>query len=91
MWGVYVIPAYRGTGTADRLVATGLDWVRSLGLRRILAHVAAPNGRALGFYRRLGFTIGPVTDTLRPGSTIPVHDVTLDLAIVTPEGGGPSM
>jgi RimJ/RimL family protein N-acetyltransferase len=83
MWGVYVAEGHRGTGLAERLIAAGQDWLQSLGIRRIEARVAAPNGRAIAFYRRLGFTIGPANGTLRPGSPIPVHSIYLSLPGVT--------
>ena len=73
MWGVYVVEDHRGTGLAERLMAAGQDYLQTLGIRRIEARVSAPNGRAIAFYRRLGFTIGPVSGTLRTGSIIPVH------------------
>jgi ribosomal protein S18 acetylase RimI-like enzyme len=75
MWAVYVTETVRGTGLAERLVAAGLRWLHEHGVQRIEATVAAPNGRAISFYRRLGFAIGPVCGTLRPGSTIPVYPI----------------
>lgn len=83
MWGVYVAEAHRGTGLAARLMAAGQDFLKPLGIRRIEARVAAPNGRAIAFYRRLGFTIGPANSTLRPGSTIPVHPISLSILDAT--------
>jgi RimJ/RimL family protein N-acetyltransferase len=83
MWGVYVVEAQRGTGLAGRLIAEGIRWLQGCGLHRLTARVAAPNARAISFYRRLGFAIGPADAVLRPGSAIPVHPISLELGAST--------
>ena len=52
IWGVYVAPRYRGTGTGSSLVSACIDELGLRGCRRVLLH-AAPRSR--GLYERLGF------------------------------------
>jgi hypothetical protein len=53
---VFVDPAHRGAGLADRLLAEVLRWARSRpGATRMTLHVHEDNPRAQGFYRRWGF------------------------------------
>ena len=54
---VYVAPAQRGSGLAERMVAEVCRWARdAAGADRLHLYVHEDNGRALSFYRRLGFT-----------------------------------
>lgn len=54
---VYVDPAHRGGGLADRLLADVTRWARTLpGATGLTLHVHADNHRAQAFYRRRGFT-----------------------------------
>lgn len=54
---VYVAPARRGTGLAERLVGEVRRWARdSGGVRRLHLFVHEDNARARAFYRRLGFS-----------------------------------
>jgi GNAT superfamily N-acetyltransferase len=55
LYGMYVTPSDRGTGTADRLVATVLEWARGEGVREVYLHVTSSVARARAFYTRLGF------------------------------------
>ncbi len=55
LYGMYVTPSERGTGTADRLVATVLAWARSEGVHDVYLHVTSSVARARAFYTRLGF------------------------------------
>jgi GNAT superfamily N-acetyltransferase len=52
IYGVYVLPAWRGKGIATRLARAGVDWLRARGCTRIKLH-AAKNARPI--YERLGF------------------------------------
>ena len=52
IWGVYVDPRFRGTGTGSSLVSACIDELGRRGCRRVLLH-AAPRSR--GLYERLGF------------------------------------
>jgi ribosomal protein S18 acetylase RimI-like enzyme len=62
--GVYVTPAYRGTGVVDALMAAVLGFAhRDLRADRIHLFVTETNGRAEAVYRRIGF--------VRTGATMP--------------------
>lgn len=54
---IFLSPPYRGTGTADELMAVGLSVARgqNLPLERIILDVDMENERARGFYDRHGF------------------------------------
>jgi ribosomal protein S18 acetylase RimI-like enzyme len=57
---IAVAAEHRGTGAADALVADFLAAMRERGAERVNLGVEADNGRAIGFYRRLGFEdLGP--------------------------------
>ncbi|QGN58344.1 N-acetyltransferase [Nostocoides sp. HKS02] len=53
---MWVAAHARGRGVADALVGALLEHARSVGLRRVTLDVAHANGRAIGFYERMGFT-----------------------------------
>ncbi len=55
IWGMYVSPAARGTGLADRLMETVLAAAREMVEQVILTSVAG-NAAAMRFYLRHGFT-----------------------------------
>lgn len=55
LYGMYVTPSDRGRGTADRLVATVVEWVRREGANEVYLHVTSSVARARAFYTRLGF------------------------------------
>jgi GNAT superfamily N-acetyltransferase len=52
IYGVYVLPAWRGKGIATRLTWATVDWLRARGCTQIKLH-AAKNARPI--YERLGF------------------------------------
>lgn len=52
---LYVIPALRGSGLADELIAGGVAWARAHGYDRIQLYVTASNVAAKRFYGRTGF------------------------------------
>ena len=54
IWGMYVAPAARGSGAADRIVAALVDH-GSRTLRQLLLTVMADNARARALYERHGF------------------------------------
>lgn len=52
---LYSVPAVRGTGLADQLVALGIAWARAQGYQRVQLYVTGSNERAKRFYTRMGF------------------------------------
>lgn len=65
LFGFYVRPAWRGTGTADRVMQTVFEQC-DRGIRQIELNVVAGNPAALAFYRRHGFReIGRIPSAIR--------------------------
>jgi len=61
MYGMYVTPIDRGTGTAQVLVRSVQEWARSEGADELFLHVGSTVARARAFYEKLGFV--PTGDT----------------------------
>lgn len=59
--GVYVAPEHRGSGLSTALFEAALEWAWREGLGRVRLIVHPENARALGFYRKAGFTESGVT------------------------------
>ncbi|MFC5956595.1 GNAT family N-acetyltransferase [Streptomyces pratens] len=59
--GVYVAPEHRGSGLSTALFEAALEWAWGEGMERVRLIVHAENARALGFYRKAGFTGSGVT------------------------------
>ncbi len=55
---VYVLPGQRGTGLANRLLATALNAMAHRGARDVELVVSAENKRAQAFFREFGFQDG---------------------------------
>ncbi|HVB52190.1 MAG TPA: GNAT family N-acetyltransferase [Acidimicrobiales bacterium] len=55
MYGMFVTPLERGTGTAQRLVSEVDDWARGEGASELFLHVGSTVARARAFYLKLGF------------------------------------
>lgn len=55
LWGVYVRPAFRGTGIGARLVRACIDWARAKPLAVVRLGVAVGNDAAIRCYERCGF------------------------------------
>ena len=58
-----------------KLLNSSIDNIWKMGCKSIKAKVAAPNMRAINFYKKLGFKISDPVGTLRPGSSIPVFEI----------------
>lgn len=57
IWGVYVVPEARGTGTGRALIEACIEHARTVnGVLQIHLTVASHNHRAVRLYERLGFT-----------------------------------
>jgi RimJ/RimL family protein N-acetyltransferase len=57
IWGVYVRPAWRGAGLADRLIDACIDWAHQQRLRVARLAVATTNAPAIKCYLRCGFAV----------------------------------
>jgi GNAT superfamily N-acetyltransferase len=55
LWGMYVRPAQRGTGLAQALLGTAIDWARGE-VDQLELYVADGNERAARLYQRFGLT-----------------------------------
>ena len=75
IWGVYIRSTFRGNGFAKKLLNSSIENISKMGCNTIKAKVAAPNMRAINFYKKLGFNISDPVGTLRPGSSIPVFEI----------------
>lgn len=51
---LYVVPAQRGAGVADRLMAAAQDWARQQEFSEVRLYVTASNDRARRFYASAG-------------------------------------
>lgn len=82
---MWVDPAWRGRGLADRLAAEVVAWARTEGKRRIDLWAPADDPRARGFYQRAGFV---PTGLTRPFPGAPGRRITqmsLGLPTVQPK------
>lgn len=55
LYGMYVTPSERGSGTATLLVQSIADWAKSQGVEEIYLHVGSSVPRARAFYEKVGF------------------------------------
>ena len=55
LYGMYVTPSERGTGTAALLVGAIADWAKSEGVDELYLHVTTSVARARAFYEKVGF------------------------------------
>lgn len=68
---VWVAPELRGSGAADALLNSLFGWgTQEAGFSRVIAEVKANNKRALGFYRRYGFSDRPEVQASDPDETV---------------------
>jgi ribosomal protein S18 acetylase RimI-like enzyme len=64
--GMWVAPAYRARGVADRLVEAVCDQAQHAGAATVTLWVTEVNDRARAFYRRLGFAPTGERQLVRP-------------------------
>lgn len=57
VWGMYAVPAARGTGAASRILDALEDMARTLGLRQLQLTLMADNARAKALYERHGYEV----------------------------------
>jgi GNAT superfamily N-acetyltransferase len=55
LYGMYVTPSERGTGTAALLVRSIDDWAKRHGVSEVYLHVGSSVPRARAFYEKMGF------------------------------------
>jgi GNAT superfamily N-acetyltransferase len=55
LYGMYVTPSERGTGTAALLVAAIGEWAKANGAHEVYLHVTTSVARARAFYEKVGF------------------------------------
>ena len=56
LMSVWVAPDHRGTGLTERLHDEVLAWAKAQGAEQIFLDVVVRNQRAVGFYKRVGYT-----------------------------------
>ena len=54
--GMFVLPEWRGSGAAALILEMALAWAKDAGYLKVSLGVFASNGRAIGFYRKMGFS-----------------------------------
>jgi ribosomal protein S18 acetylase RimI-like enzyme len=58
LWGMYVLPEFRGSGIARLLMQTAVDWAKARPeIVAISLQVTLSNIRGQAFYKRFGFTV----------------------------------
>jgi len=76
---MWVAPARRGRRVADALLDRVGGWARSAGATTLVLAVVASNERALGFYRRQGFTPTGAARPLRRDPTVSAVELSCPL------------
>ena len=57
VWGMYALPAARGTGAAARILDALEEAARAIGLRQLQLTLMADNARAKALYERRGYVL----------------------------------
>jgi GNAT superfamily N-acetyltransferase len=70
LYGMYVTPSERGTGTAALLVGAIADWAKSEGVDEMYLHVTTSVARARAFYEKVGFRATGEHFTMERDSTL---------------------
>jgi ribosomal protein S18 acetylase RimI-like enzyme len=82
LWGLYVVPEYRGVGVGLSLLSTACDLARGMdGVERLHLHVAAGSRDALRLFERFGFERLPPTGSAPEGEAVPRADVAMVLEL----------
>ena len=77
--GMWVRPEFRRRGLGRSLVQDGLDFLRKADQTELSLWVTHDHVDVFAFYRSLGFRETGVTDTLRPGSNLLIHELRYSL------------
>jgi GNAT superfamily N-acetyltransferase len=75
IWGMFVEPSFRGSSVARELLCAAEHFLRQCGAARVIGRVADGNSRAIAFYRRCGYALGPACGPLRSGSPMLVYPI----------------
>jgi ribosomal protein S18 acetylase RimI-like enzyme len=81
IWGMFVSRLCRRKGCGKQLLASAESWISGHDGHRVVARVAACNDAAIALYRSANYTIGAQEGTLRPGSTIPLLEISKVLRV----------
>lgn len=57
LWGMYVKPAYRGSGISNAIMQKLIDHAEIIGIEQIILTVVSENLTASRFYERWGFNV----------------------------------
>ncbi|MBX3707193.1 MAG: GNAT family N-acetyltransferase [Pseudomonadales bacterium] len=79
LYQMWVAPAFRGRGAGRVLVATVIDWARSIGAERILLSVTCGDTPARRLYESAGFRPDGEPEPIRPGADLLAQPLRLDL------------
>ena len=55
--GMAIVDGYRSQGIGSSMMEVAIEWAREAGARRLRLEVFPHNERALGLYRKFGFTV----------------------------------
>ena len=79
LYSMWVEPAARRSGVGRALVDAVVSWARSRSARRLVLQVTEGNAPAVHLYERAGFVRTQELSPLRPGSSLRVRTLRLDL------------
>ena len=88
LYAMWVDPSARRSGFGRAIVDRVADWALSAGAERLVLEVTEGNHAARGLYERTGFVPTGERSPLRPGSSLFVLAMGLDLSDRKPGGGG---
>lgn len=80
LYGMFVTPAYRGTGVAHDLVRVVAQWAREESADILGLHVTASIARARAFYEKLGFELSGQSEPMRRDPSLELLMMVTDLS-----------
>ena len=84
---LYILPARQGLGLGHRLMAAAEDRARELGADRIWLGVMVNNTQAVGWYRKMGYTITETAPFVMGSTTVDHYIGYLPLPLPAAKGG----
>jgi len=88
MHQLYILPSKQGLGLGHRLMARTEELARELGADRIWLGVMVKNGQAVGWYKKLGFTIAETAPFVMGSTTVDHYIGYLPLPLPKPAATG---